>query len=318
MRNYSLKTKVNFRRNSRARGLLYLGILTASLLLVVSFFGSLLSHATALVTMPFYAARTWLAESTAPLPLYVQGRNELIEEINALKLEAATESGREATITYLSDENERLTALLEDVKEGDEPIVASVIAQPPRVPYDVLVLDKGSAVGIREGAPVMQGRDSIVGVVAHVYEQGSIVELFSSPRMRATGFVVGPDVYALVTGMGGGVMRVSVPQGVPLDSESIVVLPQLRGGIFGSVTHVESEPTEPEQYGYITLPTPLQSLRFVRVGREPLSRITYEEAEALRPVWVADFLEIPDVPPDALYGDISSTSDPVTDVVELE
>lgn len=317
MRNYLLKTKESSRRNSRFKYIISIVALVAVLSIGVSLFGRVFSGVSALVIMPFYATQNWFAQSTAPLPLYFRGRNELINEINRLKEQIAIESGKEATITLLTDENERLTELLRGANEAER-IIASIVAQPPRVPYDVLLINKGGNDGVEEGDPVLYGRDSVIGIVVSVYASGALVELFSSPKMEFTAYIIGPDVYAAAVGLGGGVIRVSVPQGITLSEGNVVVLPQLQGGIVGSVVRVESEPTEPEQYGYVVAKTPLQSLRFVSVGNEPFTRLTYEEAEALRPTWVADFLQISDIPPEVLYGDASTTSEERADVVELE
>lgn len=227
--------------------------------------------------MPIYATKHWLTESTATVPLYLRSRNELLDEMDALKKELALSNSRDSTLARLSAENESLRSLLHTEERGR--IAASVIARPPFIPYDALLLDRGSNDGIHEDAVVFLGEDQAIGIVSRVFGKTSLVTLFSSPGIETTVYVFGPDIYTTAYGEGGGVVRVSVPQGILLESGNIVVMPTLDAGVLGLVTEVVSVSTQPEQHGYVVREIPTQSLKTVTVSTQGLETISFEEAQ---------------------------------------
>lgn len=217
----------------------------------------------------------YFAHSSAILPSYIRDRSELIRTIETLKEELAARSGDRATIARLTHENEELRRQFSGITEAR--IRAGVIARPPSVPYDVLVLDRGSVHGIQEGAFVYHEGNHGIGIVSRVYPESSLVTLFSTPGSEITVYIYGPNVFAYAYGEGGGVIRISVPQGVTLTEGDPVVLPSLDNGDVGVIERVVSLPSQPEQNAYVTFPVSLHSMRTVNVGMNPVQPYTYEE-----------------------------------------
>jgi cell shape-determining protein MreC len=237
------------------------------------------SFAVSLVLSPIHAVQTWVQHSSGSLPQYLRERTVLVEQINDLKSSLATQSGEQFTIELLSKENEELRVLLGDIEE--KRIVAGIIGRPNKLPYDVLVLDKGSADNIVEGAPVFIGKDTVIGIVKKVFPKSSVVELITSSGFSASVYIFGPNIYTNAVGIGGGQLRVGVPQGITLTEGDLVVLPSAATGVYGSISTVDSVPTRPEQYGYVSPEIPLSSLRLVSVGDAPLEPVSFEEAQAI-------------------------------------
>lgn len=278
MENFSLKTKASYRRNSTKKTKhlnILIGVAVALLILVLV--GNMLGMVSSYLTAPVYALRNWVMESGSSVPLYFASRNELVREIDRLEKELAVHGGRDAAFARVVNENNELRALL-GVSESER-IVAGVLTRPPFVPYDALLVDRGSRDGIREGAIVYGGGDQAIGRIARVFPESALVTLFSTPGVEVTAYVLGPQVYTTARGQGGGIIRISVPQGVPLTVSDVVILPTLEAGLLGEVIHVESTPTQPEQYGYITFGTPIQSLRLVNVSSRVPERISFDEAD---------------------------------------
>jgi len=237
--------------------------------------------------------RGYFAYSTAALPAFLRGRTELINEIEILKSDIAAKSGDSATIARLLHENEELRALLGDA--GSDRILAGVIARPPSVPYDTLILDKGSSDGVVEGTVVYHTHDHALGIVSRVYPTMSLVTLFSSDGVESTVYVYGADVFAYAYGEGGGVIRISLPQGILVQEGDVVVLPSIAPGDLGVVERVVSIPTQPEQSAYLTFPVPLQSLRSVVIAREPLERMDVTNvADLAKTLRERTFFDVPD------------------------
>ncbi len=238
--------------------------------ILLLFYGKMLiTPVAAYIFSPFYAIKEYVNTSSAALPSFVRSRIELENRIQALEQELETQKGSTVAFEYLKKENETLRNLLSAT--STESILAGVIARPPRTPYDALVIDQGSTNGITEGSPVFYGMGTALGYVARTLPHQSVVTLFSSPGVETTVYVFGPDIFTTAYGEGGGVIRLSVPQGLTVSEGDMVVLPSLNAGILGMVHAVVSNPTEPEQRAYVTLEYPLQSIRFVTVARSAVS-----------------------------------------------
>ncbi len=275
MKNFLLKTRKNSPHNSLKRAVGKLSLIIAGGLILVWILRSLLGSVFSHITYPFEAMTDYFLTSGAALPSYIRERKELNEEIGRLKGELAAVSGSQATIARLSHENDELRLLLGD--NGEERIAAAVIARPPLVPYDLLVLDKGSTEGIRVGAPVYYAGNHVLGLISKVFEESSFVTLVSSAGAESTVYLYGPNVFAYAYGEGGGITRISVPQGVELKEGDPVVMSALHTGDIGVIEKVVSIPAEPEQNAYVTFPVPIHSLRIVSVGKNVIEAKTFED-----------------------------------------
>ncbi|MCB9811951.1 rod shape-determining protein MreC [Candidatus Nomurabacteria bacterium] len=237
----------------------------------------LFSRLSALMMTPVVRFESWLSESSATVPSYFRDRNELLGDIEDLQRELESDRASKGSVQLLQSENADLRALLGTTDE--ERIAAGVIGRPTALPYDVLVIDQGSKQGVTENAPVYSGSNTVIGFVAAVYSDTSVVTLVTTPGFTSTVYIYGPDIYTTAEGLGGGMLRVRVPQGILLSEGDLVILPSLGSGIYGTVSVVESIATEPEQYGYVSTETPISSLRFVSVGIQPLASLSFEEAK---------------------------------------
>ncbi|MCB9818964.1 hypothetical protein H6788_02170 [Candidatus Nomurabacteria bacterium] len=208
-------------------------------------------------------------------------------------------------LDYLRAEN---TSLREVLGQSDEPrIAAGVIGRPSALPYDILMIDKGSDDGIKKDTPIYIGRDTVIGFVAETYQNSSLVALLSTPGFTSTAYIFGPNIYTTAVGIGGGVTRIHVPQGITLSVGDLVVLPSMSPGLYGTVNAVDSVPERAEQYGYLTTDIPISSLKVVAVGTRPLSVMEFNEARKVVEETRREFLTI-DVPDEFLIEAQSSTS----------
>lgn len=308
MRKFSSITKVNSRQGWRNKRLTYfsvaaIGVILAGMLLPAAF-----QVVAGVVMMPVQGVRVWLYHSSDSLPQYLRDRTVLIDRIAELEQALTVRSGTALSIERLQSENEQLRSLLGS--DTTPRILASVVARPPYLPYDRFEIDRGGSDGVVVGAPVFAGYDQIIGVVTQVAPTYALVTMVTSPQFVSTVYVFGPNIYTEAEGQGGGILRVRVPQGIALNKGNLVVLPATDSGVFGEVALVEAIPTEPEQYGYVSATTPLQELRFVAVGRQPLKRAEFEDAEATVAAVRAEYFKVP-VPADR-FSTVGSTTAPTT------
>ena len=261
---------------------LVLGLLLPTLFTSVSRF----------VMVPVHSFEFWLRESPDTFPSYLRDRQELIKRIASLEEDLAIQNRTDFTEERLREENEQLRDLL-GAGPDDKRIVAAVVARPGELPYDLIQIDRGSQDGIVVGAPVYTGSDTVIGVVVQVAPRYAFIQSFTSPGFSATAFISGADVIATLQGHGGGVARVRVPQGVSIEVGNLVHTPSLTPGVFGRIAYIENRPSQPEQYGYITLDKPLFSLRYVAVGTYAIEPATPEAINDTVQALIAGGMSVP-------------------------
>lgn len=265
------------RRNSHsARSILWLLLTAVCGFGVLLYFRGGTGAAASVVFTPIISVKTWFLESGAGLPMYFRTRQALIGEIRSLEEQLQVKDGDAFMIKQLQAENEALSESLNLKKDGR--IVASVLARPNQTPYDTFLIDQGTRDGIVDGTVVYIEGNIAVGVIADAYANSALVRLVSSPGAKATAYVFGPNIFTEAEGIGGGVLRVTVPQGIPLAEGDIVVLPAAGAGAYGEIIAVETLASSPEQYGYVTTPVPLASVRYVSVAKELAPEISYQTA----------------------------------------
>ncbi|MFT5832207.1 MAG: hypothetical protein ACI9SY_000590, partial [Candidatus Paceibacteria bacterium] len=176
-------------------------------------------------------------------------------------------------------------------------ILAAVVGRPDELPYDLIQIDQGGRAGIETGSPVYIGEDTVIGLVSAVQNNSAFVTLFTTPDFFATVYLSGANVTALLEGLGGGVARVRVPQGVPIRVGDLVHVPSIQPGVYGKIAWVESEPTQPEQFGYITPEIPISSLFQVAVARSNVISTDPEKARQYMLEVQNQMLVIPGITP---------------------
>ncbi|QQR65102.1 rod shape-determining protein MreC [Candidatus Kaiserbacteria bacterium] len=276
MKNFSVKTKENFHRNSRESSRVKYVVWIVAALCILMLGKGIVSTVSSWVPNALYTVRHYMQTSVSTVPVFIRSRMELLSHTQELEQELASSQGIAATLAYITAENTELRNLLS--ASSSPQIVAGVLARPPYTPYDTMVLDKGSDDGIVEYAPVYHGKGIALGYVHAIFPHMSYVTLFSSPGVESTVYIFGANLFTTAYGEGGGVVHLSVPQGIPLTKGDAVVLPSLHTGTLGTVDEIQSIATEPEQHAYVTLGVPLQSIRIVSVGTVPVNAISFDEA----------------------------------------
>lgn len=291
MRRYSLIKAENYRQISRSKKLPWVLALTLLLFALVYFAPRVLSPFAGAVFSPVITGQSWFVNSGAFIPTYFKDRNALHQANLELEQKLAEQSTLENTVARLEAENRELLGL--STSTSTTRLIASVIGRPTALPYDALVIDKGATHGVKENAPIYVGGDQVIGFVSGVYANTSVVTLATTPGFNSTVYVYGPNIYTTAIGVGGGTLEIQVPQGIDMKVGDVVVVPAFNSGVFGRISVVDSSPTRPEQYGYVSINTPLQGLRLVGVGEEPLRPLSFDEAKAVVAGVRQNFLEIP-------------------------
>lgn len=291
MKKSLLTTKANSRRNfwtSRRR--LFVG-----LVLVLILLGYLIpktaTYVAQVVVQPVLTVDRWVRESQAAIPSFVRSRAALEAERNELEATLARSAANEAVITTLQAENASLRQQLQSASSTR--LHADIITQPPFVPYDRLVLNRGARDGVVVGAPVFAAANVVIGTIIATTPGQSIASLVTSAGVESTVYVFGPDIYTTAVGQGGGVLRIGVPQGVTLSEGNPVTIPAAGQSVIGSISHIETEPSRPEQFGYVPLPIALKQLRSVTIGTDAITPTTFTEAREVVDAVRQEYFTVP-------------------------
>lgn len=279
MKKFSSITRESSRRTSRNRKTLYFGLFCATLIFLFTLVPSVIGGLAQFLIYPIDAATSWIRNSQSTLPTYLRDRSELNTKIQELEQLVAEGAIDDQTLHKLQTENVYLRGLMGN--ESSPRILAEVVSRPPELPYDLLLIDEGSDQGVRVGAPVFVGGGQIIGIVSHTTKTSAFIELITSPGFESTVFIYGPDIFTRAEGYGGGVLRIRVPQGIDIAPNNLVIVPALDSGIFGTISYVQTSPTQPEQYGFVVPKTPLQSIHTVSVDTRPVTEIDFETANQI-------------------------------------
>ncbi len=276
MKNFLVKTKGNslHKYSEGKKGRYIAWIVVAFLVLVLA--KNVIQTASATLINSLYFVRHYVETSSATIPVFIRSRIELLDTIRELEQQLLSRQGSNESLARVLEENNELRELLS--ASSSKKILAGVIARPPYTPYDTIVLDRGSDDGVAVHAPVYYGAGMALGYVRAVTAHSALVTLFSSPGVETTVYVYGAQVFTTAYGEGGGIVRISVPQGIPLEVGKPVILPSIDTGVLGTIHEIQSIPSEPEQHAYVTFTTPLQSIRIVGVGVEPIREVSFDDA----------------------------------------
>ena len=301
---------IRSRRTSDNKRIKQLLLVVVSLLVVAFVVPSVVRFVAGVVLYPVIQIENWFATSNQVLPTLWRDKIELQTEINSLKQEIASSGREDLTQQRLFAENNRLRALLGATTSSR--VAAAVVGRPTELPYDLIQIDQGYVAGIEVGAPVFIGRDTVIGIVSTVQRTSAFVTLFTTPDFQSTVFLSDANVVAILEGLGGGVARVRVPQGIPLRINDLVHIPSIQPGVYGRIAWVENEPTQPEQYGYITPEIPITSLYMVSVGEPSVISDDPERAREYMAEIQKELLVIPQITPVTLATSTASTTETVS------
>lgn len=276
MRNYSSRKKENsfqtsnYKRIATALTAVFLALFT------LYFFTTHIEAVARFVNSPFLSLGRFIETSEGAFPAYLRGIHSLREENERLN-DVIAEYSQARTELALSQYNtEELTSLLENVHDDDRGIVAGVLSAPPFSPYDVLVIDKGENSGVLKGSVVYHHGNRAIGIVQKVFADTSLVTLFTSSGSQVSAYLANAKIFVHAYGMGGDVLRLSVPPDVSVNIGELVLLSGVRGGYLGRVEVIDANPARAEKSAYIA-PASSRTYRLVRVARTAIPDSSREE-----------------------------------------
>lgn len=171
-----------------------------------------------------------------------------------------------STVAMLESQNQDLLAIAGRATTTPRHyVLGAVLARPSFVPYDMFVIDVGSADGITASSSVYSPEKILIGRIQDVQASQSKVLLFSSPRQTYTVSIGPGHIPATAVGQGGGQYRASVPHGSGVQIGDFVSDNSLSDRPFGVVTSVVTDPADPFDAVIFAPPVNIYQTRFVLI-----------------------------------------------------
>jgi cell shape-determining protein MreC len=168
----------------------------------------------------------------------------------------------------LKDENIKLKELMGRIGTKNNLILASILAKPNISPYDTIIVDVGSDIGIREGNKVYTNGNTPIGNVSKVYSNTSLITLYSNPGQITEAMLSGSNISVQLLGRGGGNFEMIIPNDLPSPKGTMVILPYIRSEIIAIIDEIISSPTDPVKKIILRSPINIEELRWVEIKND--------------------------------------------------
>jgi cell shape-determining protein MreC len=152
----------------------------------------------------------------------------------------------------LQEQNRTLTARVQDLQnllgsrtEGSSAILASVLARPPVAPYDVLIVDQGTASRVSLGATAFGPGGTPIGTVASVTKNTARITLYSNPGLETAAWAGEARVPITLRGTGSGGFEATLPKTAGVTVGQGIYVASTGAVPVGTVARVNSDPSSP-------------------------------------------------------------------------
>ncbi len=220
-----------------------------------------------IIGQPLWKAENSVVTSTENAGYFIRTKASVFHENDILKKENANLKTSLIDYSILKSENEQLKALFGRIPEKSVFILANILVKPNRSPYDTIIIDVGSTLGILEGQQVFANGTAPIGEVSTVYEKNSLVVLYSNPAKITEAIIDGSNATVELVGRGGGNFEMIIPTDLSSETGTMVILPGAARDIIAIIDGVISPPTDPVKKVILHSPINIQSLKWVQVKK---------------------------------------------------
>ena len=186
-------------------------------------------------------------------------KSELQERIKRLEDNEVALRLEVQIASFLEEENRELRELLNVLPE--EGVLASVVAWPPKMAYDTLLIHAREGVSVGD---LVLGRGTVpIGTIERIEGEFAYVALFSRGGAQ-TQIRLGEAVFEM-EGRGGGSVRIVAPKEVSVERGDPVFFPYEGDTFIGRIGAIESDPAAATKYLWLTFPQHFYAYTWVSV-----------------------------------------------------
>ena len=193
-------------------------------------------------------------------------KNFLIQKNLSLQDEVAGLKLKEMDYDALVKENNDLK--WQFGREGNSTrVISAIISAPPHSPYDTLIIDTGSSLGIVSGDKVFLSDKIIIGEISSVTSHTSIVNLFSSSGQKQEAISLRTGASFELIGHGGLNFQFEVPKDTDIILGDTFSYPGLSQNIMANVYYIDSNSQSSFKTIYSRIPKNVFSSKYVFVEK---------------------------------------------------
>jgi cell shape-determining protein MreC len=254
--------KTNFLPRSRRRGKRGELLLAALVLVLAAAFFSLFGSRLTGLFAPLWRSNFAIDLGIRNFFGSLRGKDALMNENNALKSELDAQNELIVSLRSIASSRDDLLASFGRVPAGAVP--AGVLVHPPETPYDVLLIDAGDDLGVKQASLVYTSSGMLIGAVSQVFSKTSEVKLYSSAGERTDAVLERGNVPVTLVGRGGGNMEFTLPRDTSVEVGDRILSPRLEAPLMGVVGRVEVTPTDSVMS--VLVASPYNPVRFLFVS----------------------------------------------------
>jgi rod shape-determining protein MreC len=260
---YQFRDKKKYqRRNNFLRIIIIAGVVLLLFILgIISWSGGFFHR----VGLPFWKTEKVITDKLAISREVTRTKVSVFIENESLKNKIAEQEARMADYQLIKDENDQLKSLLGRLPTKNNFILGTVLVKPNRSPYDTIIIDIGSSVGLVEGEQVFVSGEIPIGEIVKVYENTSLVMLYSNPDQKTEAIISGSNATVELIGRGAGNFEMIVPLDLATEKGTNVVLPSLNSKIIAVIESVLSNQTDSVKKVLLRSPVNIFQLKWVEV-----------------------------------------------------
>src|SRR3989304_3569518 len=179
------------RRQKKIKAIIFFAILFLLVILIRQPIFDFFSSVTQSLGLPIWSVTNKVQDELAGV---LRTKQSLLDENQRLNDELMAGIAEAADRKVLLDENLELKNIL-DRRAGKNLTLAAILAKPNKSPYDTLVVDLGAVDDIVVGHRVFAYGNILIGAVAQVYANTSLIKLYSTPGETVDVILGGSHAY---------------------------------------------------------------------------------------------------------------------------
>ena len=213
------------------------------------------------VLSPFFAIGDSFSGTVRNAPENLKSRTELLTELQNLEEELERLRIDRESLEALTFENKSLRMSL-SLRPAATAQAAEVIARPPQIPFDTLMIDRGKDDGLESGNLVLAGDRVLLGKLGKVSQNFSIVILNSFGQTSLSGSLTRTGEALEMRGTYGG-MEAEVPIDFDIEIGDIVITEHASSYTTAIVGSVEENKSSGRKLALLSLPVPISKVKIV-------------------------------------------------------
>ncbi len=259
------------KRKKKARTISVVIIFSIALIIILlnAFAPHLLSPVVHAADSPLSHSRNVVSGGIGGFFELLKSKQALVAENNTLRQEIATYNALEAERRALNDENIALKALCGSGEVPKDIVLAQILSKPGYSPYDTIVVDVGSADGVKVGNFVIVDHTVVIGEVTSVFAHTSNVVLYSSADQKVDVFIGPKALETSAVGKGGGSFEIKLPRNADVHEGDAITLAKHPTHVFGTIMSITSSETDSFEEILFRSAVDINQVRYVTIEKTP-------------------------------------------------